>query len=693
MPFGSAPGVAVKDDGTPVLSPAAVINCGSGLSAANDGAGQVTITASGGTATPGGTNGQIQFNDNGGLGGLDSTGTGNVVRAASPALSGTPTTPTAAANTNTTQVASTAFVQQELASRSYLDGEVEVHADLPVTLGAPPIDSAYLVRESSGVWLINRKPAGIWIRATNGGTLADWVYAGTFADVYSDANFALFDDGDSSKELGFSLGGITAGNKRVWTAQDKSGTVSLDADTHDASSKATPADSDEIGLRDSAAMFVLKKLTWANLKTALASTFVTLAQTITNTLQFAIDIKRQGFLNHTQTSLSFSGTTLTLTDAGSGWSYYRQGVKYTISGNKTCALSAGTAGLYYFYIDATDGTISCSAVNTPWTLKDSKVPVATVWYNSTLTPTYWLADERHTAGWDIGLQYYVHRVMGARLATVPTLSGYTIDTDTLAAKCFAISACTLEDQDITFDVASLSDPSGGTDYVVFYRTSASTWAWKASDAPFPYNIGNTNNRIQWDNGGTMTNSTGGTGGSTRWVNSYLLVTNKTGAARFIIVPGRAIFTSLAAAQSESIADWSWAGFDVDEAIICYRLTWACRNEASSVAGKCELDVAPQQLNLSVATNASSGAGTDHETLANLLGGATNDHYHLTAAEVTAATAAQAQGTASIRAIGTTTPEALGTAAAGTSTEAAAKDHVHQLPAAVPLAYYNQFGIF
>jgi hypothetical protein len=43
------------------------------------------------------------------------TGTGNVVRATSPALSGTPTAPTAAAGTNTTQIATTAFVETALA--------------------------------------------------------------------------------------------------------------------------------------------------------------------------------------------------------------------------------------------------------------------------------------------------------------------------------------------------------------------------------------------------------------------------------------------------------------------------------------------------------------------------------------------------------------------------------------------------
>ncbi len=48
----------------------------------------------GGGGTPGGTNGQVQYNNAGSFGGLDSTGTGNVVRATSPTI----TTPSIVGN-------------------------------------------------------------------------------------------------------------------------------------------------------------------------------------------------------------------------------------------------------------------------------------------------------------------------------------------------------------------------------------------------------------------------------------------------------------------------------------------------------------------------------------------------------------------------------------------------------------------
>jgi len=53
---------------------------------------------------------------NGGTGVTSKTGTGSVVLSASPALSGTPTAPTASSETSTTQIATTAFVMDAVAS-------------------------------------------------------------------------------------------------------------------------------------------------------------------------------------------------------------------------------------------------------------------------------------------------------------------------------------------------------------------------------------------------------------------------------------------------------------------------------------------------------------------------------------------------------------------------------------------------
>jgi hypothetical protein len=109
---------------------------------------------------------------------------------------------------------------------SYIDGEVQNFSALPETVGTPPVDSAYLVREAEGTWLINRKPAGIYIRTANTGTRAsDWTYAGEFPDVFNDANFLLYDNGDSTRNLQFQLSGIPTASTVTLTAPAASGTI------------------------------------------------------------------------------------------------------------------------------------------------------------------------------------------------------------------------------------------------------------------------------------------------------------------------------------------------------------------------------------------------------------------------------------------------------------------------------------
>jgi len=109
----------------------------------------------------------------------------------------------------------------------YIDGEVATYNDLPIAVGVPPVDSAYLVREASGVWLIGRKPAGVYIRLANTGALTDWTYAGILPDVFSDANFAIYNIADSSKQMKLDVSGVSATTTRTLVVPDANGTIKL----------------------------------------------------------------------------------------------------------------------------------------------------------------------------------------------------------------------------------------------------------------------------------------------------------------------------------------------------------------------------------------------------------------------------------------------------------------------------------
>lgn len=345
-----------------------------------------------------------------------------------------------------------------------------------------------------------------------------------------------------------------------------------------------------------------------------------------------IDIYRCGFLNTTETSISFNDAdyTFTLTDAGAGWSYYRAGIKYTISGTKTVTIGAPpSTDTYYIYIDGTDGTLLTST--SAWTLTDSKIPVAIVYWNDANTPKYMLADERHTIAIDRRIHLYEHASEGTQWISGTALTTLVANTDDNVSKRPTIAETVIADEDLFHTLSTLTPtgaPYTASDYHVAYRTGGTTWTWALSAMPFLYSSTGT---IYWDNGGTMTEGTGGSGGNARYYNAYLLCTNQAGAARFTWVNGRGAYTTQALAQAENPLTWDWTGLNINEAVIVWQVTFAIDGTYTS-AGKCVYKT-KKQVNATVSQVAVS-SNYDHNTLAGLQGGTTNEYYHLTAGQNT-----------------------------------------------------------
>jgi hypothetical protein len=116
------------------------------------------------------------------------------------------------------------------ASASYINGTVADPSALPVTVGNPALDSVYLAKAGSGLWLINRKPAGLYCRVANDGDLDDWQYLGAFPEVNADGNWELYSSTDPTKELKFDLSGITTGTVRTLTVPNANGTIARTED-------------------------------------------------------------------------------------------------------------------------------------------------------------------------------------------------------------------------------------------------------------------------------------------------------------------------------------------------------------------------------------------------------------------------------------------------------------------------------
>jgi hypothetical protein len=318
-----------------------------------------------------------------------------------------------------------------------------------------------------------------------------------------------------------------------------------------------------------------------------------------------------------QTTISFDGTnTFTLAPTSTIWSYYRNGVRHTITGSKTVTLSGtppASKGHYYIFIDATDGTLTASTVS--WTLEDTKVPVATLCWDNALTPKYILADERHTCAIDRRYHWEHHFADGTEPITIPTISGYTVTpaVPTNTDNTFAVSVGAIADEDLKHILSALSDGDGvNANYFIQYRTGASTWDWVKSIMPYRYTAGG---YIQYDNGGTMTQ-----GQASKFYNTYLLLSNQSGDSRFTFIHGQSEFANLASANAETFRSLVKTGICIDEYIAVYQFTWGT-NAGYATLGKCRLAQAPVAI-FSPAIGGTSGISMDHGSLTGL---ADDDH--------------------------------------------------------------------
>ena len=360
------------------------------------------------------------------------------------------------------------------------------------------------------------------------------------------------------------------------------------------------------------------------------------ADLIDTALTISTDIDRNGFImNPTLATrdlkygFSYAYTpgtwTFTITDLGLGWAYYRNGVRCAITGNKSVVLNGGVTPAsptkFFIFIDATDGTLTSST--TPWTLEDSKILVALVTIGTGISVgglAYLIADETHSNLIDRRIHKYLHNSFGTRWASGGLLTGFVVndingvvDTD----NTFAVSAAVLYDEDIQLDLAAVADPNGATNaYAGVYRSAASVYFCGDIQVPFKYNLGT--NAIQYDSGnGTQVDLT-----NNQYTNSYLFLTHVAGVPRFAVVQGRAVFTSLAQAQSENYSVYDWTGFPIAECVIAYQLTWRF-GTAKGSKGRVSLVAAPKRVGTSFDVAGVAGLGdmsTQNSNAVNITGG-------------------------------------------------------------------------
>jgi hypothetical protein len=133
-----------------------------------------------------------------------------------------------------------------------------------------------------------------------------------------------------------------------------------------------------------------------------------------------------GFIDRAESAISFDDGTQTLTISGtvggSNFSYYIDGIKYTISGSKTATISGG--GLHFFYMDENEDLLSTTTFTVDTLLK-SNAYTAAIYWDDTDNKHVYFGEERHSVMWDWNIHAYTHLTEGTKYETGLGLSDVT----------------------------------------------------------------------------------------------------------------------------------------------------------------------------------------------------------------------------------------------------------------------------
>jgi hypothetical protein len=312
---------------------------------------------------------------------------------------------------------------------------------------------------------------------------------------------------------------------------------------------------------------------------------------IIDTLTPALETRqhKHGFPNNPyQVTLSYSPITrqVTLTPTGSSFDIYVNGVKFTKTGPQVSTAHDNSTSAYFISYDP-NGVLQTS--NTPWSIAGSSIPVCSLYYNAALTDAVALY-ELHSATRNPESHHQQHFSVGTMVLgkTGFELFGWTANSDSSAAVTFGVAAGTILDEDIKWIVSQLNDLGP---YTILYRTGASEWTWsKSLSLPYLYNIGNTNNILQYNrnNAGiwSMANLT-----NSNYVNYYLFASTALDSEfRFFLIPGPAEHATVSSYQAENVSIIGSTGsvIPIEEYAPLWKLTYRYQTGYDGVAGRARL---------------------------------------------------------------------------------------------------------
>lgn len=340
----------------------------------------------------------------------------------------------------------------------------------------------------------------------------------------------------------------------------------------------------------------------------------------------SVDSNTVGFINRTDSTLSYNLSTRTFTITGT-FSYYCKGVKITKTTANESVQHGTSIGKYFVYYNGS--TLTVGAVDVAWDFKDH-ASIALIYYNGTAADVSWtgakafMLEERHGIVMDSSTHANLHFNTG----TIVKGSGFSLNgtyvvasgTGGLADVTYGVDSGTIMDEDLESVISSLSDNNGsGNQYPTFYRVGAGTeWRWYVNNVPYLFNTGTNNSIYNQLTGGSyqlteiLSNNT--------YFNMYLCAipfhsSSDSISYRFVWVMGQNTYITLGTAQAESILDLNTSGLPFSEVAPLKQITLRYASTYSTASGKTRIEAVKTIVGTKLSITATYNAQS-HNNLSN-----------------------------------------------------------------------------
>ncbi|GAG70253.1 unnamed protein product, partial [marine sediment metagenome] len=294
-----------------------------------------------------------------------------------------------------------------------------------------------------------------------------------------------------------------------------------------------------------------------------------------------------GFVDKTETTLSISTRTVTITPTGTSFTFWQQGKKYVKTGAENTDI-ADTDGIHAVYYD--DGSLT-SIVNPSEAqydeLMEDKVIVALVYWNSTDVDAYIFGDERHGCIMSGATHHYLHDTVGAAYQDGLTASGYVVDGTTDADLTFELTDGEFYDEDLEIEIEDGTPANwyeqqlngGDAEIPILYRSgNPGHWTQDAA-TDLPYKTGGSG-RMAYNS------EAAGTWGQTevtdgKWVSATLVATNDS-EYPIKMIQGQSEYATKATAIEDANSEILALGnLPTKEWVVLYRFVMQTKNTYGS----------------------------------------------------------------------------------------------------------------